>query len=552
MRKILLLLSLFSVVGVSAQYDENPPPSFSHHFESAPGNVNFEGFDYDELEAEAKYFEEEEGRTMNGKIRFQDFNFFNKASVEVTADGTEIWRLHFHADGAQAVNVYFNNFHLPQGSGLWIYNEDGTFFDGPHSTEENNDHGQFMTNTVFGEDLVMEYVQPVNVVGEARLNVMGLGYIFRMAIDPLEIARGGGSDPCEVNVNCPEGDEWQCQRDSVVRLQITDGGNQFLCTGSLVNTTAKDCRQYMLTALHCVEGISASDFNFLQCKFNYERANCDGGPFSSSRNRTGAILLADSNDGGGNSGSDFALFEIEDEINDAWNPFFGGWDASGTGATSGVGIHHPAGDLKKISTFSSSLQSVFYGGPGSHWRVIWVATETNHGVTEGGSSGSPIYNSNKQVVGTLTGGSSYCDTPSAPDFYGKMSYHWTNNPNSANEKLKVWLDPTNSGVNSLWGAYRPCQAPSLCGTVAVEESAIEDNGIAMMPNPTTGEFFVRAEQGVDVISIRVYDANGRLVAQEAMNGPVKQMNIADLEAGSYLVVFDTKLGNSMVQKLVKY
>ena len=83
-------MSLFSVVGVSAQYDENPPPSFSHHFESAPGNANFEGFDYDELEAEAKYFEEEEGRTMNGKIRFQDFNFFNKASVEVTADGAPV------------------------------------------------------------------------------------------------------------------------------------------------------------------------------------------------------------------------------------------------------------------------------------------------------------------------------------------------------------------------------------------------------------------------------------------------------------------------------
>ncbi|MFM1930816.1 MAG: hypothetical protein RL226_119 [Bacteroidota bacterium] len=552
MRKILLSLCVISTLALTAQYDETPPPGFTLTNDVQPAYLDVEPFDYDLLMEEAEKFEQEEGRTMNGKIRMESFNFFEKASLVETANGTQIWRLHIHSEGALALNVVFDDFNLPAGSGLWIYNEDHTYFDGPHSVEENNSHGRYMTGTVYGDDLIMEYVQLVHAVSPPRLHVSGIGFMFRYEYDPLDFSRGGGSDACQVNVNCPEGDEWQCQRDGVVRLQIVDSGNTFLCSGSLVNTTALDCRQYMLTALHCVEGISDADFQLLQCKFNYERQNCDGGPFSSSRNRTGVIHLADSNDGGGNSGSDFALFEIEDEISDAWNPFFAGWDASGTGSQGGVGIHHPSGDLKKISTYTGNLISQFVGAPGSHWQVTWTATENGHGVTEGGSSGSPIYNANKLIVGTLTGGSSFCTSPNAPDFYGKMSYHWSNNPNPASEKLKAWLNPQDNGVNTLFGAYRPCQTESFCGTIGVDENGLQNSGVTMMPNPTSGVFFVRSAENVTLNMVQIFNAEGQLVMEEKVNGPVKQLDLSAMPAGAYVVVFTTELGSSEVQRLLKY
>jgi hypothetical protein len=57
--------------------------------------------------------------------------------------------------------------------------------------------------------------------------------------------------------------------------------------------------------------------------------------------------LADSNDGGGATGSDFLLVELEDEIPSGWNPYFNGWNAENIAASGGVSIHHPSGDSKK-------------------------------------------------------------------------------------------------------------------------------------------------------------------------------------------------------------
>ena len=48
-------------------------------------------------------------------------------------------------------------------------------------------------------------------------------------------------------------------------------------------------------------------------------------------------------------------------------------------------------------------------------------TSNGHGVTEGGSSGSPIFNQSKRIVGQLSGGSSTCNSPNYSDLYGKMS-----------------------------------------------------------------------------------------------------------------------------------
>ena len=104
-------------------------------------------------------------------------------------------------------------------------------------------------------------------------------------------------------------------------------------------------------------------------------------------------------------GSDFVLCEVNQPIPEEWQPYYAGWDASGYNGTSGVSIHHPNGDRKKISTFTSPLTSGSWSpwtSTNAHWRVIWSPTETDHGVTEGGSSGSPIFEENHRIIGTLT------------------------------------------------------------------------------------------------------------------------------------------------------
>ena len=131
-----------------------------------------------------------------------------------------------------------------------------------------------------------------------------------------------------------------------------------------------------------------------------------------------------------------------------FNAYWNGWDANNTATTGGTGIHHPAGDIKKISTFSGNTVSSSWGStPNTHWRLIWTANANGHGVTEGGSSGSPIFNnSSGRIVGTLTGGGSYCNATNQPDFYGKVSYHWISNGTTNNRRLKPFLDPANTGA----------------------------------------------------------------------------------------------------------
>ncbi len=106
---------------------------------------------------------------------------------------------------------------------------------------------------------------------------------------------------------------------------------------------------------------------------------------------------------------------------------FAAWNA-GTQplGSAAVGIHHPKGDLQKISfgnvaslsscsalTESSTTFSCS-GTSGNFYRVNWT-----QGVTEGGSSGSGVF-VNGALVGTLYGGSITCTSNGGADFYGRF------------------------------------------------------------------------------------------------------------------------------------
>ncbi|WP_430405412.1 GEVED domain-containing protein [Fluviicola sp.] len=125
-----------------------------------------------------------------------------------------------------------------------------------------------------------------------------------------------------------------------------------------------------------------------------------------------------------------------------------------------------AGSAKKISTYTQALASETFNGGASnaHWKVYWATTTNGHGVTEGGSSGSSIFNSYGRIVGQLSGGASACSAngagtgtgPDKHDLYGKFTIDWDQNGSAANAQLKPWLDPTNTGATYLAGLATPC------------------------------------------------------------------------------------------------
>ncbi len=370
--------------------------------------------------------------------------------------GEKVWQLQINSKGAKGLGVYFDKFYLPKGAKLFLYNEDKSQVIGAFTADNNpKDIQNFATELIYGEKVTLEYFQPAFVKEQAILQIGEVAYAYR-GVKEINDFKLGESDNCEVNVNCSEGTNWQNHKRSVAKIVLKQGASYYLCTGAVINNAAQDGKPYFLTAEHCGVSSSAADFNQWVFYFNYEASGCTNpGSNPASNTITGCVKRASAGDGGGNTGSDFKLLEFNTAIPASYNVYYAGWNRADVGASSGVSIHHPAGDIKKISTYTTALTSTSWGGSvaNTHWRVTWAATANGHGVTEGGSSGSPIFDSNGRIVGSLTGGGSYCTATSSPDSYGKMAYHWQSNGTTADKQAKPWLDPANTGVTTVDGAF---------------------------------------------------------------------------------------------------
>ena len=440
-----------------------------------------------QVSAEDALRESQDDYPIMARATSTNFNLQNAGVWQSMPNGDKLWRMKFSSAHIGMI-FSFEDFYLPPGAKLYAYSPDGSEVIGGYSSNNNPASGYFSVGPVKSPDVILEYYEPAYVAGYGHFTIGEIAQSYRMllpsSIDAeTEQERNlGSSDNCQVNVNCSEGNNWQDQKKGVGRILLKDGNNWGWCSGTLINNTAQDCAPYFLTAMHCGQTSSANDRNQWMFYFNYEGPGCSNpasDPASAQPGNTstpftveGCTDIAHSNDGGGTSGSDFRLVNITNLSSSniqSWGLYFNGWNANTTAASSGVGIHHPSGDIKKISTYSSNLVSTTWNGgaPGSHWRVTWVSTANGHGVTEGGSSGSPIFNQNGLVVGQLTGGSSYCTATSSPDLYGKMSYNWSQNANPTGGHLSQHLDPGNTGALTLSGTYAPCTPmPPVCNASA--------------------------------------------------------------------------------------
>jgi hypothetical protein len=187
--------------------------------------------------------------------------------------------------------------------------------------------------------------------------------------------------------------------------------------------------------------------------FKYESPNCTNIDGPTNFTITGATLLAN------NAASDFALMKLSSKPPPSYNVYYNGWNRADIGATSGAGIHHPDGDIKKISFSLVPYTSDTWSGTpaNSHWKVNWSAINGNTAVTEGGSSGSPQYDQNQRFIGQLHGGPSACGASQLWDFYGKFSMSWDYGT-TPSTRVKDWLDSANTGVTVLNG-YDPFANP---------------------------------------------------------------------------------------------
>ena len=473
MKKLLLAICVFAITAITAQ------TSSVISYNDIPA-LKLPKLNLSQIQAEDLTRDKQGLLYRIGVAQFTNITTENSGVWTNNTDGSRTWKLRVNSPDAEALSFLFETFKIYGGTTLKITDLNGKNVHNTLTSADVEDHFRQNAALCGGDDLVLilhepAFTQPSEIlIDRVMHNYRSTGYAKKEKINE--------SETCEVNINCtPVGDTWQDEKRGVARIYVVETGSAGWCTGSLVNNTAQDCKPYFLTALHC--GVSTSAANMTQWKFyfRYESPNCTNPSTAGTLDDyfiTGCVRKADSADNGGDSGSDFLLVQLGSASNEAatitslksanFNAYWNGWNANTTATTGGTGIHHPAGDIKKISTFSGNTVSTQWGtATGSHWRVTWTANANGHGVTEGGSSGSPLFNNSQgYIIGTLTGGGSFCTALNSPDQYGKMSYHWTSNGTTQAKQLKPWLDPTNSGVLTLAGSANPCTPTTPVAPVA--------------------------------------------------------------------------------------
>jgi hypothetical protein len=379
-----------------------------------------------------------------------------------------LWRLRFLSSGATDLNFGFTRFHLPEGATLHIISESVSYFQGPYTSADNSPAEQLWTPVVPGEAASVELFVPNGTSEEPQLQLtqISTGYrdLFRRSKELINTK----AETCEIDVVCPVAAPWTNEIRSVARISI---GGVDLCSGTLIMDAPGDLRPFFLTANHC--GISSGNASTVVVYWNYQSPTCGqhglGG--SLAQNQSGATFRAAKTD------VDFSLVELNQMPSTNFHVYYSGWDRSGAPTTGCVGIHHPNADGKCISFSSNPLTTVDScigsGGSSTHWEVTWTS-----GVTEPGSSGSGIWNTNTHLLlGTLSGGGSDCSSPTLPDCYGKFSVAWGSG-SSAPTRLRDWLDPLNSGVNFVGGA-NPVPVPliNLTAATLLAEGCTPTNGV---------------------------------------------------------------------------
>lgn len=469
-----------------------------------------------------------------GKVVDTSYRPDQHGTWERLSSGNWLWRLRIRSEEAVSLSLGFTQFQLPDDASLFVYNDEKSVVHGPYAASDAT-NGEHWTPVVQGNEIIVELKVSGSRPPDTGLTIGKVVHGYRS----LSAVRGPSSKSgaCNIDVACDEADAWSDQVRSVGGYTLTRDSESLFCSGALVNNTAENKKPLFLTAEHCVsEPSTASSMVFY---WNFQTSQCrslgsdENGTFSLSlenwnQTSTGGILRARY----GNPDSrqisgwpDLTIVKVDDSIPPEYGLFLSGWNREDVSPTRGTTIHHPIGHGKRISFDEDPATTTAYlksGGGDTHLRI----GDWEHGTTESGSSGSPLFNPDRQIVGVLSGGFARCVSGTAedndePDWYGRLEDGF-NEGNYEGRLISDVLDPENTGTKALNG--QPLVPPPPVTNVRITNvtrtsatlrwDAPKDDPEA--PDPTAYDVRFRAEQP---IKTNVDFEEARRVADVPAPGP---------------------------------
>lgn len=502
-------------------------------------------------------------------------------SWEQDEQGRWVWQLAVEAADAAHLSFGFDRFNLPDGAALDILSVDGKDRLGPYTRADRLPHGQLWTPVLMAERALIRVTLAAGAKPAVDLSLARIAHGYR-GFGAVSKACKSGS--CNTDVAClAASDPWNQPRRAAGAIVV---GGTGLCSGALLNNTANDQRMLFATATHCRANSQAAAASSV-VYWRYESPTCripgstaSGLPLPrpSSRTSQGLRFLAATDNpfaGDGSAGprSDWTLIELASPpaVND-FQLYYAGWDRrpppqtcsapASPGDTGGLcaSIHHPAGHEKRITFVESPLLiGNISQASGVHFRANWDPTPPilanmqpppaalPPSVTEPGSSGSPLFNADRRLVGVLSGGASFCGVSldGLNDEYGGLFHAWEG-LGSAATRMRDHLDPSGSaplaidGLDTRSAFALTLSSPALGAAVdagaliTVSASAsggaapylfdwdVDGDGRFERQGAGATQSFSLPSRGNPEMSVRTRDANGAMSFAQAsleVHGP---------------------------------
>lgn len=402
--------------------------------------VNLPYFNNEELIAADTCAACGEGYGVDANLSFDFWENSESQMIDNPFEKVEVYRTKVISPSAQALHVIFSHFILAEDELLYIYSPNDTNrILGAFSKHNNKSDSSFISNYIVGNELIIEVNRRPKMHHEEK-GILQIKKFIHVYKDRLDF---GDALNCHVNVICaPWYNTWCNQIRSVVKfVRYQNASGSFpnswrSCSGAVVNNLSYNFDPLILTAHHCTT--NGDEYPYWFVFFNYQSTTCN--PSTNGNDLmflSGMDIVTQNYDDYGCP--DIALLRLRQFIPEQYNVFFSGWNrrawSSLPGDDRGIGIHHPAGDVKKISEgyrVNPLLSSCV--------KVNWTT-----GYAEGGSSGSPLFVTSKEIIGVLSWSWHEVDHcgEDANFFYSWLHKSWTT--------LWPYLAPTNGDALTLDG-----------------------------------------------------------------------------------------------------
>ena len=374
-----------------------------------------------------------EGPSWFGVNLEYDLDFKDFEVAKNLKSGVKTYQIAINASEAKSLNYQFNKISLPTNAQIDIYDYRENLLQ-VISGKTLQKSAFYNTFPVSGNQQLIKLTIPASEAQNFSLKLSKVTYGYKEGN-----ASCAGSGACNIPANSISTPTIDNTKNSVGVILVANSG---YCTGTLINNPKENDKPYFLTANHCLTASVAS------WSFGFKYYSCDGSQAEIPTILSGATLVAS------NPESDFALLEINTPPTLADSLFYAGWDRSDNiPAGSSIGLHHPNGAPMKISTNTDALIKTTYQEESAgelSWRLVW-----EEGTTQGGSSGSGLFNAEGKVVGHLVGGGAACSGTvgnNLPDYYGRVAVGF--NDAAPESNLQPWLNPGYNTNTDIIG-YNP-------------------------------------------------------------------------------------------------